>query len=344
MNQHNQHGRSSNGHSYQVDWEVLKRRDFLKRLVKAVLVSGVIAGGAKWLYRGSALSNQEPKRVEGGLPDFSVSGVGRRIAIVTGGDRAKTVARAIEALGGIDKFIKKGDRVVIKVNAAFATPPSIGATTHPDVLKAVIKLCYQAGAESVVVTDNPINDPPTCFQFTGIAQAAEETGARVVLPRPEYFEPVTLPGAKLILNWPVLVGPLKNATKLIGIAPVKDHHRSGASMIMKNWYGLLGGRRNMFHQDIHTIITELAMMVKPTLVILDGTFSMVTNGPTGGSLDDLKQTNTMIVSTDQVAADAVGATLLGRPLSALPFITRAAAAGVGTADYESLNPIRDSVS
>jgi len=115
-------------------------------------------------------------------------------------------------------------------------------------------------------------------------------------------------------------------------------------MIMKNWYGLLGGRRNMFHQDIHTIITELAMMVKPTLVILDGTFSMITNGPTGGSLDDLKQTNTMIVSTDQVAADAVGATLLGRPLSALPFITRAAAAGVGTADYESLNPIRDSVS
>ena len=85
-------------------------------------------------------------------------------------------------------------------------------------------------------------------------------------------------------------------TKLIGIAPVKHHHRSGASMSMKNWYGLLGGRRNIFHQDIHTIIAELAAMVKPTLVVLDGTTTMMANGPTGGSLADLKQTHTMIVA------------------------------------------------
>jgi uncharacterized protein (DUF362 family) len=127
---------------------------------------------------------------------------------------------------------------------------------------------------------------------------------------------------------------------VIGIAPVKDHHRSGASMTMKNWYGLLGGRRNIFHQDIHTIITELAMMVKPTLVILDGTTTMIANGPTGGSLADLKQTNTMIVSTDQVAADAFGATLLGKTVADLPYIFKAEAAGLGTADYEVLKPIR----
>ena len=108
---------------------------------------------------------------------------------------------------------------------------------------------------------------------------------------------------------------------------------------MKNWYGLLGGRRNIFHQDINTIITELAMMVRPTLVILDGTVSMMTNGPTGGSLTDLKQTDTMIVSTDQVAADAFGASLLGRTPNDLPYIARAEAAGLGTADYRSLNPV-----
>ena len=69
--------------------------------------------------------------------------------------------------------------------------------------------------------------------------------------------------------------------KLIGIAPVKDHHRSGASMSMKNWYGLMGGRRNTFHQDIReNIIKELAMLVSPTLVILDGTITMMSNGPT----------------------------------------------------------------
>jgi uncharacterized protein (DUF362 family) len=122
------------------------------------------------------------------------------------------------------------------------------------------------------------------------------------------------------------------------MAPVKDHQRSGASMTMKNWYGLLGGHRNIFHQDIHNTIKELAMMVKPTLVILDGTTTMMTNGPTGGALSDLKDTNTMIVSTDQVAADAYGCTLLGKTIDDLPFIGKAAEAGVGTADYASLKP------
>ena len=114
-------------------------------------------------------------------------------------------------------------------------------------------------------------------------------------------------------------------------------------MTMKNWYGLLGGRRNVFHQDIHTIIFELAQMVRPTLVILDGTNAMMSNGPTGGSLEDLKATHTMIVSTDQVAADAFGATLLGKTAADLPYITKAAAAGLGTADFESLKPRRDDV-
>ncbi len=109
-------------------------------------------------------------------------------------------------------------------------------------------------------------------------------------------------------------------------------------MIMKNWYGLLGGRRNIFHQDIHNIIKELAMMVKPSLVILDGTAAMMTNGPTGGSLSDLRQTRTMIVSTDQVAADAFGVTLLDKTVQELPHIAKAEAAGVGTADWHSLRP------
>jgi uncharacterized protein (DUF362 family) len=150
-------------------------------------------------------------------------------------------------------------------------------------------------------------------------------------------------GGKLIRNWPVLSGPFKGVDRVIGLAPVKDHHRSGASMVMKNWYGLLGGRRNIFHQDVHTVIKELAMMVKPTLVVLDGTWSMVSNGPTGGSFSDLRQTDTMIVGTDQVAADACGAFLLGKPLEEVPYINKAAAAGLGTADFESLKPARISL-
>jgi len=186
----------------------------------------------------------------------------------------------------------------------------------------------------------------TTCKFTrlpGISDAARIAGAKVYLPEVNAFKSFSVPDAKLIRSWPVLLAPLENITKVIGLAPVKDHHRSGASLTMKNWYGLLGGRRNIFHQDIHTIITELAQMVRPTLVILDGTVSMMTNGPTGGSLSDLKQTNTMVVSTDQVAADAFGATLLGRSPDEIPYIGKAEAAGVGTADYRSLNPVELSI-
>ena len=110
-------------------------------------------------------------------------------------------------------------------------------------------------------------------------------------------------------------------------------------MSMKNWYGVLGGRRNVFHQDIHNIIKELAIMIKPTLVILDGTMTMMTNGPTGGSLSDLKQTDTMIVSTDQVAADSFGATLLGKTAADFPYIQKAQEVGAGRADYHALKLI-----
>ena len=111
-------------------------------------------------------------------------------------------------------------------------------------------------------------------------------------------------------------------------------------MSMKNWYGLVGGRRNIFHQDIHTFIRDLALMVKPTLVVLDGTFTMISNGPTGGSMSDLKKTGTLIISTDQVAADAAGAVLLDKGPADLPFLAKAELAGVGTVNFESLNPFR----
>lgn len=263
-----------------------------------------------------------------------------RMSIAYGPDRVKSLHSALSALGGMEAFIKKGDRVLLKVNAAFASPPTLSATTHPQLISETARLCYAAGAASVAVTDNPINDPASCFRLTGIEQAARAAGAELILPRESYFRLTTLPGGKLIKSWPILYEPFKGITRLIGMAPVKDHHRSGASLGMKNWYGLLGGRRNIFHQDIHTIIQELARLVSPTLVILDGIFSMMTNGPTGGSLSDLKETNTLIVSTDQVAADAFAAGLLNRRVGDLPFIARAAAAGAGTADYESLRPVR----
>ena len=321
----------------------LNRRQFLDRLAKAGISITAACAAGFWFYdaKGPTLSKNDPSNLI--LPDFSIDAPGQKMSIVRGEDRVATLRMALKSLGGVETFIKKGDRVLLKVNAAFASPAMLSATTHPAIITEMTQLCFRAGAASVVVTDNPINDPTSCFTLTGIADAARSAGARVLLPRDDLFSPMTVKDAKLIRNWPVLYKPFTDITKVIGMAPLKDHHRSGASMTMKNWYGLLGGRRNIFHQDIHSIIMELAMMVKPSFVILDATTSMMTNGPTGGSLSDLKNTNTMIVSTDQVAADAFGASLLGRSLDELPFIGKAEAAGIGTADYLKLNPVMASI-
>jgi len=325
------------------DKQDLTRRQFMIRTIKAG--GSIAAAGAIGLWfhdtKGPARSKHDQSDIR--LPDFSIPGMAPRMSIIRGRNRADTLRLAVKSIGGIESFIEKGDRVLLKVNAAFASPQMLSATTHPQVVAELTRLCLDAGASSVIVTDNPINDPSSCFTLSGISDAARSAGARLFLPRDDAFAPLTVPDAKLIRKWPILYGPLKDVNKIIGTAPVKDHHRSGASMIMKNWYGLLGGRRNIFHQNIQTIITELAMMIRPTLVILDGTTTMMTNGPTGGSLADLKATDTMIAGTDQVAVDACGATLLGRSLSELPFIGMAAAAGLGTADYRSLKPVETQV-
>ena len=316
----------------------LTRRQFMTRAVKAGVSIAAAGAAGFWFHdaRGPGRSIEIETDIR--LPVFSVPDLGPRISIIRGRSRADTLRLAVKSIGGIETFIKKGDRVLLKVNAAFASPQMLSATTHPQIVSGITRLCFDAGASLVIVTDNPINDPNSCFALSGIADAARSAGAQLFLPRDDAFKPLSIPDGKLIRNWPVLYDPLKSIDKVIGTAPVKDHHRSGASMIMKNWYGLLGGRRNIFHQDIQTVITELAMMVRPTLVILDGTTTMMTNGPTGGSLADLKETNMMIAGTDQVAVDAFGATLLGRSLNDLPFIGMAEAAGLGTADYQSLNP------
>ena len=319
--------------------DAMNRRQFLVRSAKAGAAIAVAGAAGFWFHDAKGPDRPADHYSDLRLPDFSIEDLEAKMSIVRGQDRVGALRLALKSIGGIEAFIKNGDRVLLKVNAAFASPAMLSATTHPAIVAELTTLCYRAGAASVVVTDNPINDPASCFNLTGIAEAARSNGASVILPRAELFESLTVPQAKLIRSRPVLYEPLVGITKLIGVTPVKDHHRSGASMVMKNWYGLLGGRRNIFHQDIHTIIMELAMMVSPSLVILDGTTTMMTNGPTGGSLSDLKQTNTMIVGTDQVAVDAFGATLLEKTLNDLPFIGMAEAAGLGTADYRSLNPV-----
>jgi uncharacterized protein (DUF362 family) len=320
----------------------LSRRDFIKRVGYASAAALAAGGLSLALYDRQGPALFESQKTLTGLGDYSVKSLTPghgKMAIVKGTHRAAMVQHGVKALGGMEAFIQKGDKVLIKVNAAFATPASLGATTHPEVLTAVADLCFKAGAAQVLVTDNPINNPDSCFEISGLAGAARTAGARIILPRAALFAPISLPGGKLLENWPAMAGVFPGITKVIVVSPVKDHQRAGASMTLKNFYGFLGGRRNVFHQDINGIITELSQLLRPTLCVLDGTVSMIANGPTGGSLSDLKDTGTLVVSTDPVAADAVGVELLERTLDDVPYIRMAEKAGAGTADYHQLNPV-----
>ena len=156
------------------------------------------------------------------------------LGVARGARVAALVRGAVDAIGGINRFVQRGDVVVIKPNVAFERPAVLGATTHPEVLTALIHLVREAGAAEIRVADNPIESPQSCFVRTGIQQAAVAAGARVFLPSPGEFETLHVPGATWIEKWPFFWRPFQGANKVIGVAPVKDHNLCRASMTTKN--------------------------------------------------------------------------------------------------------------
>ena len=321
------------------------RRLFLKQFA---IVSGAAAASA---YAALApahwpLSLSDPDGEKGKpkprlltLPKggFAIEHAGSAPIGVAYGTRVAALVRgAIDGIGGISRYIKSGDIVLIKPNVAFDRPAALGATTNPEVLATLIQLIREAGAKEVRVADNPIESPESCFAKSGIQKAALLAGARIYLPTPSSFEQLATPGATHIAQWPFFYRPFIGVTKVIGVAPVKDHNLCRASMTTKNWYGLLGGRRNQFHQDIHGIICDLALMLRPTFVVLDGTRVLFRSGPTGGSLDDVRFGHTVAASTDSLALDAFGwSELLERKSEALPaYFSQAAAKGLGNPRWQ----------
>ncbi len=240
------------------------------------------------------------------------------------------VKAALDEMGGIERFIVRDDVVVLKPNVAFDKNPDLAATTQPDTVAAVIKLCLGAGARKVIVADNPINNPESCFFKTKVGEAAERAGAEVMLPKHSYFEPLFIGGETIKTTWSMFYRPFREATKVIGVSPVKDHNLCKATVTMKNWYGLLGNPRNQFHQDIHGIISDFALMMKPTLVIADGRKVLMQHGPTGGSLNDVAVRDAIVVGTDHVAVDSWCVRyLLERERSEILYLDKAITRGLG---------------
>lgn len=308
------------------------RRDLLIRGGQTVAVAGLATGAAVWLHdpKGDAgLETPEPIKLKDYFasirPDYPASAA--RLSVAFGRPEGLSdlehVRQMVEAAvagldreSGITRFVRRGDVVLIKPNVGFDRGPQLGATTNPLVVRAVIQLCKQARAGQIIVADNPIESPGACFAKSGIAAAAEAEGATVMIHSSAHERAVQIrPGQpapernEALGTWPIFWRPLRQADKVIGLPVIKDHNLSSASMSMKNWYGLLSGRRNQFHQAIHDIISDLGYMMKPTLIIADGTRVMMRNGPTGGRLDDVQVGGitgrpAVVASVDQVACDA----------------------------------------
>jgi uncharacterized protein (DUF362 family) len=313
----------------------IDRRAVLRIGATTAMALGTVALGLGLMHRdGRSKKKTLPK-----LKDHRLAKIpgANELAIARGPDPAANVRRAVEALGGMGAFVKRGERVVIKPNIGWNRLPEQAANTNPDVVAEVVRLVAAAGASKVWVADVSVNTAEQCFSRSGIEKAAKAAGATVVRPESTAFREVNVAG-KLLQVADVLF-PFVEADRIINVPIVKQHGLSGATMALKNWYGVLGGQRVKLHQDIHLSIVDLALMVKPTLTVMDATRILLANGPTGGSLADVKRMDTVAVSTDEVALDAFGAGLLGLAPQDLGFIVEGMKAGLGTMQWQSLKTV-----
>jgi len=304
--------------------DFITRRTAIKRLLQ---ISGTLAFSAitEW-----PLGNLGRAWAENSGTGFIVEGLGQ-----TEGYSIKDLTRKVfEDAGGIARFVSRGEVVVIKPNLSWARHPDLAATTNPEVLEGVIELCYEAGAKKVRIADNTINDARRCFAITGVGSVAKKTNADLVFPRSSLMKEMKIHGHRLDV-WPVFI-PLVEADKLINLPIAKDHGLSTLTLGIKNWIGGVGGRRSALHQDIHQSIVDLAQFFRPTITLIDAIRIMATNGPSGGSLSDVAVKNTLILSNDQVAGDALAAGLFGVSPEDLGFIRLGRKWGLGTYDFPQM--------
>jgi uncharacterized protein (DUF362 family) len=241
---------------------------------------------------------------------------------------------AVDAFGGMKKFISRGDVVVIKPNIGWDRTPEQAANTNPEVVATIVKLCFDAGAKKVKVFDRSVNDPRRCYKQSGIADAVSSLGAEVGFIDDRRFTDVSIKG-QVLTSWPLYIDVLE-ADKIINIPVAKHHGLAKLTMSMKNWMGVMGGQRGRIHQKIGECLADICLVVKPALTVLDAVRVLTKNGPQGGSLTDVKRLDTVIVGIDQVGIDSYGATLFDMKGSDLSYVKAGAGAGLGVMDLSKL--------
>ena len=307
----------------------MDRRNFIK--TGAISIGALTLAGDVSLF-GSTESKMSIIKYSSSPTD--AAGIAKEAAVLT--------RTAVDALGGMGRFVSKGETVCIKPNIAWNRTPEQAATTNPDAVAEVVKMCLEAGASKVKVLDNTCHKAKQCYPKSGIQAAASKAGAEVIMPTTRSFRNTKLPKGQVIKEWEIFTDVLE-ADKFINMPIAKHHGLSKLTLSMKNLMGCCGGKRNRFHQNMGGVLTDLAQFFKPDLNIMDAIRVMTANGPIGGNLEDVARRDTVIAGVDQVAMDAFGATLFGLDPMEISYVVEGQKRGLGTSDYASLKPVIQTV-
>jgi len=302
----------------------LNRREFIEAL--AGIGAAVFVGGCSSKQEASAeaVTTRAPKF------DANVLSVG------SGNDPAQNTRAAVEALGGMGKLVRKGDLVVVKPNIAWNRPPTSAATTNPEVVAEIVRMCREAGAEKVLVIDHIIDRPAEgVLGFTGIRAAAEKAGAVVSAAQNESdYRTVAIPKGKAIQSDTCIKDILK-ADVFINVPIAKTHGATRLTLGMKNLMGC-NWDRQAWHQSssLDQCIADYVTAVKPDLTVLDANRILLSNGPKGPG--ETKDPRKVIAGVDPVAVDAFGATLFDLKPGDIGHIRMANELGVGEMDLKKM--------
>lgn len=258
------------------------------------------------------------------------------LVAIKGGEPGDMFDKAMSAMGGMERFVKRGQTVVVKPNIGWDSTPDRAADTNPQLVSRIIEHCFNAGAKDVYVFDNTCDNWTKCYSSSGIEKAAKEAGAKVVGGNTEnYYQTVSVNGTSL--KTAKVHELILSSDVFINVPVLKHHSSTRVTVSMKNLMGVVWDRGFWHRNNLHQCIADFAAYKKPHLNIVDAYAVIKRNGPRGVSKEDILPLKSQIISTDMVAADAAAAMIFGSQPSDVPYIGMADEMKVGMMDLDKLN-------
>ncbi|MCL2283022.1 MAG: DUF362 domain-containing protein [Fibromonadales bacterium] len=303
--------------------ENINRRSFLKNLA--------IVGAAFTL------------KMKGGMEVFAqTSSETADLVAVMGGEPDAMFKRAIEEMGGIGKFVRPGQKIVVKPNIGWNKTPELAANTNPVLVGAIVRQCIAAGAKEVVVFDNTCDNWKRCYANSGIEEAAKAAGAKIIpADNSSYYSEVSLPKGKKLKSIKLHKAILE-CDAWINVPILKHHGGANMSISMKNLMGIIWDRKIFHISNLQQCIADVCTLEKkPVLNIVDAYRVLKSHGPQGRSVEDVAISKALFMSQDMVAVDTAAAKFFNQiqemPLDNVKHITHGHELKVGTMDINKLS-------